>query len=55
MLPVVVGIEVGQLHRVLDRVDLVAETADVLVADVGHRFQREVLDLALGQLLEQVA
>jgi hypothetical protein len=55
VLLVVVGVEVRQLHRVLDRLDLLTEPADVVVADVRHFLEREVFHLALGQLLEQVA
>src|SRR3990170_1537046 len=55
VLPVVLGVEVRQLDGVLDRLDLLAEAADIVVADVRHLLEREVLDLALGQLLEQVA
>src|SRR5712664_2818790 len=55
VLLVVVGVEVGQLHGVLDGLDLVDEAADVVVADVGHFLELEILDLALGKLLEQVA
>ena len=55
VLLVVVGVEVRQLDGVLDRLDLVAEAADLLVADVRHFLEREIFDLALGQLLEQVA
>ena len=33
----------------------VIEAADVVVADVGHFLERKILDLALGQLLQQVA
>ena len=55
VLLVVVRVEVRQLHRVLDGLDLRAEPADLLVADVRHFLEREVFDLALRQLLEQVA
>src|SRR5437773_820846 len=55
VLLVVVGVEVGELDGVLDRLDLGAEAADVVVADVGHFLERKILDLALGQLLQQVA
>ena len=44
-----------QLDRVLDRLDLVVEPADVLVGDVGHLLEDELLDLGPGQLLEQQA
>src|SRR5205814_8812631 len=55
VLLVVVGVEVRQLDGVLDRFDLFAEAADVLVADVRHFLEREVFALALGQLLAEVA
>ncbi len=55
MLLVVVGVEVGELDGVLDGLDLGAEAADVVVADVRDFLEREILDLALGELLEQVA
>lgn len=43
-----VGVEVRELDRVADGLDLAAETADLLVADVGDLFEDEFLDLALG-------
>ncbi len=43
--------DVGQLDRVLDRLDLVGETADLVVGDVGHLFEDELLDLRSHQLL----
>ena len=46
---VVVGVEVRQLDGVLDGLDLVAEAADVVVADVGHFLEGEILDLALRE------
>ena len=55
MFLVVVAVEVRQLDRVLDGLDLIAETADVFVTDVGHFLEREVLDFALRKLLQQVA
>ena len=45
-------VEERQLHRVGDHLDLVVEAADVVVADVGHLFEGEVLDLGPRQLLE---
>ncbi len=42
-----------QLDGVGDLFDLVVETADVGVRDVGHLFEQQVLDLGPGQLLEQ--
>src|SRR6266446_1469170 len=55
VLLVVVAVEVRELDGVLDGLDLIAEAADVLVADIGHFLEREVFDFALGKLLEQVA
>src|ERR1043166_2295583 len=55
VLLVVVGVQVRQLDGVLDRVDLGTETADIVVADVRHFLERQVLDLVLRELLQQVA
>ena len=33
-----VGVQERQLHRVTDHLDLIAQTADVLVVDVRHFF-----------------
>src|SRR5215472_3234197 len=55
VLAVVVGVEVGQLYRVLDGFDLGGEATDVLVVDVGDFLEGEIFHLALGQLLEEVA
>src|SRR3989454_3241531 len=55
VLLVIVSVEVRQLDGVRDRLDLGAETADVVVADLGHLFEGEILDLASGQSLEQIA
>ena len=44
-----------QLDRVGDLLDLVVEAADVVVGDVGHLFEHQLLDLGPGQLLEQQA
>src|SRR5262249_9038114 len=55
MLLVVLGVEVRELDGVLDRLDLRAEPADVLIADVGDFLQRQVLDLTPGEPLEEVA
>ena len=41
-----------QLDGVADLLDLSAETTDVLVPDIGHLFEDEVLDLGLGHPLE---
>lgn len=40
-----IGMQVGQLDRVLDHLDLIAQTADRLVGDVGNLFEDELLDL----------
>src|SRR6185503_7761554 len=55
VLLVVVAIEVRQLDGVLDGLDLIAETTDVFVTDIGHFLEREVFDFALRKLLQQVA
>ena len=44
-----------QLDRVGDLLDLAVEAADVVVGDVGHLLEHELLDLGPGQLLEQQA
>ena len=44
-----------QLHRVADLLDLPDEATDVLVADVGHLLQHQVLDLRLRHALVRVA
>ena len=44
-----------QLDGVADLLDLPAQAADVVVADVGHLFEHQVLDLGLGDALEGVA
>ena len=49
------GVQVGQLDRVADLLDLAAEPADGLVGDVGHLFEDELLDLRLRDLLVDVA
>src|SRR5205809_741188 len=54
VLLVIVGVEVGQLDGVFDGLDLVGEAADVVVADVRHFLEGEVLDIALRELLEEV-
>ena len=43
-----------QLDRVADLLDLPGQPADVVVADVGHLFEHEVLDLGLGDALEGI-
>ncbi len=50
-----VGVEVRQLPRVLDRFDLQAQTADVAIPDVGHLFESQLFGLALRQALEEVS
>ena len=45
--------QVGQLHRVGDRFDLLVESPDVRVGDVGNLFQDELFDLGAGKLLDQ--
>ncbi len=49
------GVEVRQLDRVLDRVDLVVEAADVVVGDVGDLFEHQLLDLGPGDALDEQA
>ena len=49
------GIEVGQLDGVADRVDLRDEATDLRVVDVGDLFEDELLDLGLGHPLVGVA
>ena len=44
-----------QLDGVADLLDLPAQPADVVVADVGHLFENEILDLGLGDALERVS
>ena len=48
-----VGVEVRELDRVLDQLDLVVEAADVVVGDVGDLFEHELLDLGPRQALER--
>src|SRR2546422_7161494 len=55
VLLVVVGIEVGELDGVLDGLDLIAEAADIVVADIGHFLEGEVFDFTLGKLFEQLS
>jgi hypothetical protein len=43
-----------QLDRIADLLDLPAQAADVVVADVGHLLEHQVLDLGLGNPLERV-
>ena len=50
-----VGVEVRQLDRVLDLLDLVVEAADVVVGDVGDLFEHELLDLGPREPLDEQA
>ena len=50
-----VAVQVRQLDRVLDHLDLLVEAADVVVGDVGDLFEHELFDLGPRQLLEQQA
>ena len=45
-------VEVRQLDRVLDRLDLVVEPTDVVVGDVGDLFEHELLDLGSREALD---
>ena len=49
------GVEVRELDRVLDRVDLVVETADVVVGDVGDLLEHELFDLGPRDALDEQA
>ena len=49
------GVQVRQLDRVLDRLDLVVEAADVGVGDVGDLFEHELLDLGAREPLDEQA
>ena len=49
------GVQVGQLDGVADRVDLADEAADLGVVDVGDLFEDELLDLGLRHPLVDVA
>ena len=49
------GVQVRELDRVLDRVDLVVEPADVVVGDVGDLFEHELLDLGAWDALDEQA
>jgi len=51
----VLAVEVGKLDGVLDHLDLVVETADVLVGHVGHLFEDQLLDLGAGKFLHEEA
>ena len=48
-----VRVQVRQLDRVLDLVDLVVEAADVGVGDVGHLLEHELLDLGSRDPLDE--
>ncbi len=43
--------DIGQLDGISDRLDLITETTDLLVADVGHLFEDQLLHLRADQLL----
>ena len=55
MLEEQVRVQVRQLDRVLDQLDLVVEAADVGVGDVGNLFEHELLDLGPRQPLREQA
>ena len=55
MLDEQLGVQVGQLDRVADRLDLREQAADVGVVDVRDLFEDELLDLGLRDLLVDVA
>ena len=55
MLEEEVGVQVRQLDRVVDLLDLVVEAADVRVGDVGHLFEDELLDLGARDALDEHA
>ena len=55
MLAEQVGMQVRQLDRVADLVDLRCQTTDVVVVDVGDLFEHEFLDLGLRDALVDVA
>ena len=48
-------VEERQLDGVTDLLDLPPEATDVVVVDVGHLFEDQILDLGLGDALERVA
>jgi hypothetical protein len=48
-------VQVGELDRVADLLDLPGEAADVGVGDVRDLFEDELLDLGLGNALVDVA
>ena len=49
------AVQVRQLDRVGDGLDLLVEAAHVRVGDVGHLLEDELLDLGAGQLLDAAA
>src|SRR5258705_1783849 len=55
VLLVVIRVVIRQLDGVLDGFDLIAEAAHALVADVRHFLEREILDLALRELFQEIA
>ena len=48
-----VAVQVRQLDRVLDHLDLLVEAADVVVRHVGNLLEHEILHLGTRELLEQ--
>ncbi len=48
MLEEQLGVQVRQLDRVADLLDLAVEAADVGVADVGDLLKHQLLDLGAG-------
>src|SRR5437667_9968190 len=55
VLLIVVGVQIRELDRVLDGLDLIAQTADVVVADIGNFLEAEIFHLSLRQSLEKIA
>src|SRR5437899_2623464 len=55
VLLIVVGVQIRELDRVLDGLDLIAQTADVVVADIGDFLEAEIFHLSLRQSLEKIA
>ena len=48
-------VQEGQLHRILDGIDLAGEPANVCVVNVGHLLENEFFNLGLGDDFEDVA
>src|SRR5438309_8605403 len=55
VLLVVIRVQIRELDRVLDGLDLIAQTADVVVADIGDFLEAEIFHLSLRELLQQVS